>query len=157
MSHQYVDELLVDLRALRRGIESGRSTAVRTESVTEAGARPAAPATSETATGTPADHTAPLQTEAEAIDRPSPGRHQPILLALFSVTLLALLALGYVHFQEAPPEAPLRRFSLRFPPSIKPAMTALRLMPFDIKVDKPLYSCPTNTCLQAHSKFSRST
>ena len=65
--YQHAEDLLVDLRGLKKKLESGKSTIMPTGSV---GARHAVPAPSQQTAGTRAQHAVPLHSEMDASEHP---------------------------------------------------------------------------------------
>ena len=86
--YQHVEDMVVDLRALKRASSSSASLYV--------GAQPDPAARDRAVSG---------------ITAGSPRLYQ----ALLAVMAAALLAVSFVHFRETPPEVPLRRFALTPP------------------------------------------
>ena len=100
--YQHVDEVIVDLRGLRKKLESGKATVLRPQ-----------PAAGQARTGTRQPVVPPAPSEQMGLRR---KLHLP--WALFAVSAIALLAVSFLHFREAPsatPEAPLRKFALTPP------------------------------------------
>ena len=86
--YQHIEDMVVDLRALKRASSSSASLYVGTQPDSAARDR----AVSGIAVGSPR-----------------------VYQALFGVMAAALLAVSFVHFRQTPPEAPLRRFALTPP------------------------------------------
>ena len=100
--YQHVDEMCVDLRSLRKKLDSGQATVLRPQ-----------PAAGQARTGTRQPVVPPAPSEQMGLRR---KLHLP--WALFAVSAIALLAVSFLHFREAPsatPEAPLRKFALTPP------------------------------------------
>ena len=85
--YQHVEEMVVDLRSLKRASSSSASLHVGTQPGPAARDRGASPV--------------PV----------GPRLYQTLL----AVAVVALLAVSFVHFRESPPEVPLRRFALKPP------------------------------------------
>ncbi len=98
--YQHASETSVDLRTLAEKLKSGRSTILRTTPMT--GAVPATMTAAQTLN--PAEALPP---DAMIVQR----RSQRALQALAALVTIALLGLAFVHFTQAPPPTPLRRFS----------------------------------------------
>ncbi len=111
--YQHADELLADLGVLQkqtgaRKASSGRPTISRPAQMT--GAVPATMTAGQTVT-----HAEALPPDAVIVQR----SRQLLVERAFAVVLgIALLALAFVYFSQAPPEKPLRRFSFVPPADI---------------------------------------
>ena len=68
--YQHVADMRVDLRSLKKTLESGKPTILRTAPAGSVGARHAVPAAPEETTGTRAQHAVPLHSPAEASEHP---------------------------------------------------------------------------------------
>ncbi len=99
--HQAAKEIAVDVRTLAEKLKSGRSTILRTTPMT--GPVPATMTAAQTLN--PAEALPP---GAVVVQQKS----QRLLQGLAAGFALAFLGLLAVHFTEAPPDAPLRRFAL---------------------------------------------
>ena len=109
---------MLDLRTLAEKLKSGGSTVLRTQAgvpLAEVGVPQAVTGGSRLMAVERAQHTVPLHGEVGDGEQAVSKRHHRILQALFAVSALVALALAWVHFGETPPEAPLRRFSVRLP------------------------------------------
>ena len=68
--YQSTADMVVDLETLRKKLESGKSTILPAQGVSDVGARHAVPAAPEEATGTRAQHAVPQHSPAEASENP---------------------------------------------------------------------------------------
>ncbi len=103
--YQSAKEIAVDLRTLAEKLKSGRSTILRTTPMS--GAVPAAMAAAQTLNPVEA-----LPPDAVVVGK----RKLHAVYGLAALVTIALLGVSFVHFTQAPPEKPLRRFSFVPPP-----------------------------------------
>jgi serine/threonine-protein kinase len=111
--YQHVEDLLVDLRSLRRKSASGRP-----------GLTPGGSGTRPIAARTP-----PGQSQGIAAEQVAPPRKARLHQVLFALAALVAVAVSVIHFRETPPRIPLRRFALQPPADAKDLSTAGRVSP----------------------------
>ena len=124
--YKHAEEMMLDLRTLAEKLKSGGSTILRTgvgaqravpapPHAVEAGAQRAVPLQGSAAVGAQPglasqQTAAPVAASGEMV----PKLKHRILQALLAVAIIAFLAVSFVHFRQAPPEAPeapVRRFA----------------------------------------------
>ncbi len=103
--YQSAKEIAVDMRMLAEKLRSGRSTILRTGQMS--GAVPATMAAAQTLNPVEA-----LPPDAVVVGK----RKLHAVYGLAALVTIALLGVSFVHFTQAPPETPLRRFSFVPPP-----------------------------------------
>ncbi|MEX2300600.1 MAG: protein kinase, partial [Bryobacterales bacterium] len=109
--YQHAGDLSVDLRTLGEKLKSGRSTILRTAPA--AGTRPGTPLGSQLA--------ASLQQAPGELPVVPPGAvvvakgRMRLFQGFFALSVLAALALAFVHFRETPPENPVYELTVDLP------------------------------------------
>ncbi len=124
------EDMMLDLRTLAEKLKSGGSTVLRTSgAVRDGGTQNVVPLQGSAEVGgqpglASQQTAAPVVASGETVPKRKLRVHQ----ALLAVTAIALLALAFVYFRQAPPEAPeapLRRFAFT-PESLRETTTGWR-------------------------------